>query len=97
MVTDVTIAIETNHTQNFHLIPFSPKSIVLLLSLHANHLCIAPSLPFLGFAYICVYTPIELQEVALVSIVKSKFTSNNSGSAFLIIDHMKMPDDLTRY
>ena len=36
------------------------------------------------------YASLELQEVASVSIVKSKFTSNNSGSAFLIIDHMKI-------
>jgi hypothetical protein len=36
------------------------------------------------------FTPIVLREVASVSIVKLKFTSNNSGSAFLIIDHMKI-------
>ena len=47
-------------------------------------------LAFLQDLPIYMYASLELQEVASVSIVKSKFTSNNSGSAFLIIDHMKI-------
>ena len=62
------------------------------------HQC--PTLDFNSLPHSCLFskcrlfektfTPIVLREVASVSIVKLKFTSNNSGSAFLIIDHMKI-------